>query len=207
MNELRCWTTETATGTRRFHVPVVVRWRDQDAYGHVNNATVFTLLEEARIQAFWKPAESADADQHPLSTTSTGGARTHSLVASHVIEYKAPISHSDHPIEVVLWISHLGSASAELSYEVWNSALEGERILHVQARTMLVFIDAETLRPRRVTDEERQAWTPYMDAPVVLRSDRKTVERFADAQPSEPITQALNLPESAASTGAPQGER
>ena len=30
-------------------VPVQVRWADLDAYGHVNNAAAFTLLEEARI--------------------------------------------------------------------------------------------------------------------------------------------------------------
>jgi acyl-CoA thioester hydrolase len=31
-------------------VPVNVRFRDLDAYGHVNNAVFFTYLEEARIK-------------------------------------------------------------------------------------------------------------------------------------------------------------
>src|SRR5699024_8939610 len=36
-------------------VPVPVRWTDLDAYGHVNNAAMVRLLEEARIAAFWQP--------------------------------------------------------------------------------------------------------------------------------------------------------
>ena len=37
----------------RLAVPVTVRWSDLDAYGHVNNASLLTLLEEARVAAFW----------------------------------------------------------------------------------------------------------------------------------------------------------
>ena len=37
----------------RLHVPTPLRWSDLDAYGHVNNARMLSLLEEARIQAFW----------------------------------------------------------------------------------------------------------------------------------------------------------
>ena len=37
----------------RLHVPIQLRWGDLDAYGHVNNAEMLHLLEEARIAAFW----------------------------------------------------------------------------------------------------------------------------------------------------------
>jgi len=33
----------------RIHVPIKLRWSDLDAYGHVNNAAMLTLLEESRI--------------------------------------------------------------------------------------------------------------------------------------------------------------
>jgi acyl-CoA thioester hydrolase len=36
-------------------IPVPVRWTDLDAYGHVNNAAMVRLLEEARIAAFCTP--------------------------------------------------------------------------------------------------------------------------------------------------------
>ncbi len=31
------------------HTPIEVRWRDLDAFNHVNNATYFTYLEQARL--------------------------------------------------------------------------------------------------------------------------------------------------------------
>ncbi|AAT89120.1 conserved hypothetical protein [Leifsonia xyli subsp. xyli str. CTCB07] len=37
----------------RLHVPIKLRWSDLDAYGHVNNAEMLRLLEQARIEAFW----------------------------------------------------------------------------------------------------------------------------------------------------------
>ncbi len=61
----------------RLHVPISLRWSDLDAYGHVNNASMFRLLEEARIQAFWiadhgdeplggqQPAHDSDAAGQP----------------------------------------------------------------------------------------------------------------------------------------------
>jgi acyl-CoA thioester hydrolase len=39
----------------RLRVAIPLRWSDVDAYAHVNNAEMLRLLEEARIQAFWRP--------------------------------------------------------------------------------------------------------------------------------------------------------
>src|SRR4029453_11919256 len=67
--------TASSRGTDvRLHVPTPLRWSDLDAYGHVNNARMLSLLEEARIPAFWvrtdtpehRPAAStADTDGTP----------------------------------------------------------------------------------------------------------------------------------------------
>jgi acyl-CoA thioester hydrolase len=32
----------------------------------------------------------------------------------------------------------------------------------------MVFIDAASRRPRRINDQERAAWAPYVEAPVVF---------------------------------------
>ena len=39
--------------SRRFTIEQNVRFRDLDAMGHVNNATYFTYMEEARKVDFW----------------------------------------------------------------------------------------------------------------------------------------------------------
>ena len=38
---------------------VPLRWTDQDSYRHLNNASVVTLLEEARIGLFFDAAAAA----------------------------------------------------------------------------------------------------------------------------------------------------
>lgn len=166
------FTSGHVDGERRFHVPVTVRWRDLDAYGHVNNSSMLTLLEEARIGAFWKPQPDDDV-QRPMGIVDAGfGGDTLTLIAGHAIDYRAPIPHYPDPLDVQLWVSHLGGASAEVSYEVWSPLEHGPRILHTVARSSIVFVDAETQRPRRLTDVERAAWQPYVGPQVELRIDR-----------------------------------
>src|SRR5699024_1528274 len=48
-------TTTPAAPPSALDLPIPVRWTDLDAYGHVNNAAMVRLLEEARIAAFWQP--------------------------------------------------------------------------------------------------------------------------------------------------------
>ena len=43
----------------RFVASVPLRWTDQDSYRHLNNASVVTLLEEARIGLFFEAARDA----------------------------------------------------------------------------------------------------------------------------------------------------
>src|SRR5699024_241737 len=44
----------------RLTIPVHMRWSDIDGYRHVNNARMLTLLEEARIAAFWDSVPGLD---------------------------------------------------------------------------------------------------------------------------------------------------
>ena len=43
-----------------FRMPVALRWRDLDAFQHVNNSNFLTYLEEARIRWFesWMQAST-----------------------------------------------------------------------------------------------------------------------------------------------------
>ena len=148
----------------RIHVPIHLRWGDLDAYNHVNNVTMLRLLEEARVRVFWVP-ESPDDEAPATAVIEAGaGAGTLTLIAAHQIEYVRAMEYQREPIDVQLWVGGIGGASAELSYEVYA---KGE--LHVKATTTMVFIDAATGRPRRVSDVEREAWAPYVEEPVQLR--------------------------------------
>lgn len=152
-------------------MPITLRWSDLDAYGHVNNAEMLRLLEEARIRVFWADRSAAEEHEAPHTAIIAAGpdAETLSLIAAQQIEYLAPVPYLRRPLDVQLWIGRLGGASLEICYEVWSPVGSAEPVLYAKAATTLVLIDAQTQRPRRLTEEEREAWEPHLGEPVVFR--------------------------------------
>ena len=163
----------------RLHVPIGLRWSDLDAYAHVNNAEMLRLLEEARIQAFWTADAAAagteEAASEPSALGATAavidgrpGADTLTLIARQEVEYLLPIPYLRQPLDIELWIGRLGGASLEVCYEVFSPEGVSPRVLFTRAATTLVMVSAASGRPRRISEAERAAWTPYLDAPVVF---------------------------------------
>lgn len=153
----------------RLHVPTVLRWGDLDAYGHVNNAEMLHLLEEARIQAFWSAGEESDDPAATAILDSRPDTQTWSLIARQEVEYLAPIAYTRQPLDIQLWIGHMGGASLEIFYEVFSPVGVEPRVLHTRAASTLVLVDATTQRPRRISESERAAWAPYVDEPLTFR--------------------------------------
>jgi acyl-CoA thioester hydrolase len=148
------------------HVAIALRWSDFDAYAHVNNAEMFRILEEARIQAFWAP-DSPDTEAAPTAIMDARpGADSFALIARHEIEYLKPIPYMREPLDIELWIGRLGGASLELCYEVYSPQGVEPRQLYTRAATTLVMVDAATGTPRRIDDSAREAWAPYADEPI-----------------------------------------
>ncbi len=149
----------------RLHVPILLRWSDFDAYAHVNNAEMLRLLEEARIQAFWRPDEGVSG--HPTAVLDARpGADTVTLIARQEIEYLRPIPYMRSPIDVELWVGHVGGASMVICYELYSPEGVEPRVLYTKAATTLVMADATTGTPRRITDDMREILAPYVEAPV-----------------------------------------
>ncbi len=149
----------------RLHVPIQLRWSDLDAYGHVNNAEMLRLLEEARIAAFW----ATDASAAGSSTAVLDGsptAETLSLIARQEVEYLAPVPYWRAPLDVQLWIGRLGGASLEVCYEVCSPAGVDPVVRYTRATTTIVLVDRASERPRRISAREREAWSPYLEPPL-----------------------------------------
>lgn len=156
----------------RLHVPTPLRWSDLDAYGHVNNARMLSLLEEARIQAFWVNDDGTAEHAVGASTAvidASPGASTVTLIARQEIEYVAPIPYQRLPLDIELWIGHMGGASLDVCYEVYSPTGVTPRTLYTRAVTTIVLVDAATERPRRMTDAEREAWQPYLGDSLEFR--------------------------------------
>ena len=162
----------------RYHVPIRLRWSDLDAYNHVNNSRLLSLLEEARVRAFW--TNDGDGEPSPLAVIEGHqGASTQTLIARHEIEYLAPIPYQSKPIDIQMWIGKLGAASCDVNYEIWSPALgagpddTSDRVKYTVASSTIVFIDTATQRPRRIGDRERAAWAAYVEEPIRFRGARR----------------------------------
>ena len=161
----------TEGGGRRMHVAIPLRWSDIDGYAHVNNAAMLRVLEEARIEAFWAVDDHVETPESvgPAILDARPGANTVSLIARQEVEYLLPIPYQRAPLDIEMWIGAIGGASLELCYEIYSPIGVSPRLLYTKASTTLVLADAATSRARRITDAEREAWGPYLGAPVAFR--------------------------------------
>lgn len=151
-------------------IPVPLRWSDLDAYGHVNNAALLTLLEEARIHAFWEvPQEQlgGGTEQSPIVLpVSADGRDLLTFVASNRIEYLKPVEYRRDGAVVRLWISRLGGASLTVDYTLHTPGRMDEAL--IRARTVVVLVDS-TGRPVRIGDDMRERLAPWMGEPLTFR--------------------------------------
>ena len=150
----------------RIHVPIPLRWSDFDAYAHVNNAEMLRLLEEARIQAFWRPDDGVEPGAATAILDARPGAEVISLIARQEVEYLAPIPYMRAPIDIEMWIGRIGGASLEICYEIFSPVGVTPRVLFTKAATTLVMVTAATGRPQRIADDLRAVWEPYVEEPV-----------------------------------------
>ena len=156
----------------RLHVPIKLRWSDLDAYGHVNNAAMLTILEESRISVFWHGDLGVDGVSDSAAPVGDGGGPegdTLTLIGRQEVEYLAPIPYQRQPLDIELWIGHMGGASLDVCYEVFSPAGAEPRDLYTRATTTIVLVDAASERPRRIRESERAAWEPYLGEPLAFR--------------------------------------
>ena len=146
----------------RLHVPIKLRWSDLDAYGHVNNAAMLTLLEESRILVFWH----GELKVAGVAETASLGADTLTLIGRQEVEYLQPIPYGRDPLDIQLWIGRMGGASLDVCYEVCSPEGAEPHTVYARAASGIVLVDAATMRPRRITDAERDNWSAYLDEPV-----------------------------------------
>ncbi|GMA28233.1 hypothetical protein GCM10025874_14860 [Arenivirga flava] len=57
-------------------------------------------------------------------------------------------------------------ASLEVCYEVCSPAEVAPAVLYTRATTTIVLVDRASERPRRISDRERDVWSPYLEAPL-----------------------------------------
>ena len=119
---------------------IEIRWRDQDAYGQVNNAVYLTYLEEVRDE--WLERALGDA-----------GDAWGYVTARVAIDFRRELTQDDDAIVARLWLTRIGTSSVTTREEIIT--VSGE--LAAEAEAVLVARDTETGRSRPLTDVERAA--------------------------------------------------
>ena len=120
---------------------IEIRWRDMDAFRHVNNAIYATYLEECRDE--W--AERALGEAGDLWGF---------VLARVAIDYRRELTQEDDAIVVSCRLVRIGNSSVTLREEIRTESGK----LSAESEAVLVGRDSETGRSRPLTEAEREAF-------------------------------------------------
>ncbi len=120
---------------------IEIRWRDLDAYRHVNNAVYATYLEECR-------------DELADRVISGIGDVWDYVLARVAIDYRRELTQADDAVVVGCAVERVGNSSITLREEI--RTLTGELV--AEAEAVLVARDSDTGRSRPLTEAERTAF-------------------------------------------------
>jgi acyl-CoA thioester hydrolase len=169
----------TTSASPRFATHFKVRHYEMDALGHVNNAVYLHYLEQAAYE------HSAAADFSDERTRDLGGIW---IVRRHEIEYLRPATAGD-VLQVVTWAVAFKGARAFRDYAIYRheggpdetSGLPTDRFLPpdhvldgeplVRARTLWVWADRASGRPRRIPAE---LYATFLGAPLDDGADTRS---------------------------------
>lgn len=117
--------------TSLFRMPIALRWRDLDAFNHVNNSNFMTYLEEARIRWFDSLGEAWVTEA------------TAPLLAAVQMNYRVPIPY---PAEVIveLFADRVGNTSVTVGHTI---ASEDGATVYADGHVVMVWIDRASGRP------------------------------------------------------------
>lgn len=130
-----------AAGAALFSVDFPVRWRDLDAFNHVNNATFLTYLEEARLS--WL----ASLDGPWLSETCAP------VLAAAELQFRRPISWPE-TLRIELRALRVGQSSLSLGHRILSAA--DASVLYSEGSTVMVWVDARSGRSAALPDAVRR---------------------------------------------------
>jgi acyl-CoA thioester hydrolase len=120
---------------------IEIRWRDMDAFKHVNNAVYATYLEECR-------------DELVEDILRDVGDPWDFVLARVAIDYRRELTQDDDVVVARCGVARIGTSSVTLSEEI--RTLAGE--LATEAEAVIVARDPQTGQSRQLSDAERRAF-------------------------------------------------
>lgn len=125
-------------------VPMPVRWRDLDAFNHVNNSQYLSYLEEARLQWMMSiPGRCLDEEVAPV-------------VAAAQLNYRRPIEWPNQVV-VELFVERVGTTSVTIGHRIM--AASDSNTMYCDGHVVLVWIDRTRGAPALLPAAVREACT------------------------------------------------
>ena len=109
-----------------YSVELEVRWRDLDAFNHVNNASYLGYIEEARVR--WFKSLSSD----------WAGESAAPIMAAVQLNYRRPVNWPE-TVRVELFAERIGTKSLTLGHRICSAGDDG--VLYCDGHTVLVWVD------------------------------------------------------------------
>ena len=135
-------TPADSPGTPLFVASLGVRWRDLDAFNHVNNSNYLTYLEEARLQ-WLSHVPGPWFDEHAMP-----------VMAASQVNYRRPIAWPAQ-LQVQLFCERMGNTSMTLAHRVVDS--ERSDSLYCDGNVVMVWMDPATGKPVPLPEAIRAA--------------------------------------------------
>lgn len=121
-------------------VNIQLRWSDQDVNGHINNARILTLIEEARIRV-----------TRQWTATTPGSSGPKRVVRALNTSFEKEV-HYGKDTTVWVWIPRIGNSSFVFGHLLTQ---DGEPCVYTEAT--MVIVDADTGAPKAHDDATRRA--------------------------------------------------
>lgn len=120
-----------------------VRFSDTDMLGHVNNASYFTYMEEARCRF----VEDIGLRDVPL------------ILASAKVDFRAQTFYGEHLL-IETWVPRIGTSSVDMANRILRKET-GEVVFEGVA--VIVFFDYNTQKSAPIPDPIRTELAKYME--------------------------------------------
>jgi acyl-CoA thioester hydrolase len=111
-----------------FSIETEVRWRDLDAFGHVNNASYLGYIEEARVR--WFKSMSTDWANETSAP----------ILAAVTANYRKPMGWPE-TLRVELFCERLGTKSVTLGHRIISTTMPDT--LYCDGNTVLVWVNGD----------------------------------------------------------------
>jgi acyl-CoA thioester hydrolase len=110
-------------------VPISVRWRDMDSFGHVNNAKYVSYLEEARVR--WLAGIPGLDMEGPVLP----------VVVNTNVNYRRPIVWPD-DVVVELFVERLGNSSITIGHHIVDQ--KDPSVLYSDGNVVVAWMDTRS---------------------------------------------------------------